>query len=72
MVDKLAGMRRIIFSGGEPMAFKQGIAYSQEVSFDEGRTWRRVDSRRDGDRWQVRIPAGGYASLRAVASDVDG
>jgi hypothetical protein len=47
-----------------------------EVSYDEGATWQRVTVSRDGDRFGVRIPAGGtaggYASLRATATDTAG
>ncbi|MET0236787.1 MAG: S8 family serine peptidase, partial [Kibdelosporangium sp.] len=45
-------------------------AVAVEVSFDEGKTWQRVDVQ--GDR--VDIPAGsaGFASLRATARDSDG
>jgi subtilisin family serine protease len=44
-----------------------------EVSYDEGATWRAATVRPTGDRFEVRIPAGGtaggYASLRATATD---
>lgn len=47
-----------------------------EVSYDDGRTWRTAELRRDGTaRWvaRVRHPAGaGYASLRARATDSRG
>jgi subtilisin family serine protease len=44
-----------------------------DVSYDEGLTWKKVTVKRDGDRFAVTIPAGGaaggYASLRATATD---
>jgi subtilisin family serine protease len=49
---------------------------SAEVSYDEGTTWQKVTVTRTGDRVDVRIPAGGtaggYASLRATATDAEG
>ncbi|WP_461118657.1 S8 family serine peptidase [Saccharothrix stipae] len=45
-----------------------------EVSFDDGATWAAVPVGRDGARWTATVtnPAGGFASLRARASDTEG
>ncbi|MBB4911610.1 S8 family peptidase [Actinophytocola algeriensis] len=45
-----------------------------DVSYDDGKTWRPADVRRDGRRWavSVRHPANGHVSLRSTASDSDG
>ncbi|HEX6361268.1 S8 family serine peptidase [Actinophytocola sp.] len=47
-----------------------------EVSYDDGATWRKATVRTAGDRFEVGIPAGGanggYASLRATATDTAG
>lgn len=45
-----------------------------EVSYDDGRKWRRVVPRRHGGDWLalIRNPDRGFVSLRAVAVDVDG
>ena len=46
------------------------------MSYDEGGTWQRVTVDAQGRRLRVRIPAGGapggYASLRATATDSAG
>jgi subtilisin family serine protease len=47
-----------------------------DVSYDDGATWRHATVTRAGTGWQVRVPgggaAGGYASLRASATDSAG
>lgn len=65
--------------GGLTVATQPGAKASKvrsvtvEVSYDEGTTWRKVAVTPKGDRFDVRIPAGGtaggYASLRASATD---
>jgi subtilisin family serine protease len=68
--------------GGVTVATQPGAKASRtrsvtvEVSYDEGATWRKATVTRSGDRFDVRIPAGGtsggYASLRATAEDSAG
>jgi subtilisin family serine protease len=68
--------------GGLTVATQPGAKASKirsvavEVSYDEGATWRKATVGRKGDRFEVRIPAGGaaggYASLRATATDSAG
>jgi hypothetical protein len=65
--------------GGLTVATQPGARASKirsvtvEVSYDEGVTWKKVAVTPKGDRFDVRIPAGGtaggYASLRATATD---
>ncbi|GAB3444443.1 hypothetical protein GCM10027436_32700 [Actinophytocola sediminis] len=45
-----------------------------DVSYDDGKTWRKADVGRDRDHWKVtaRHPKSGYVSLRSTTSDVDG
>lgn len=47
-----------------------------EVSYDDGATWRRAETSRDGGKWTVRIPPGApgqrFASLRPTAADAAG
>ena len=68
--------------GGLTVANQPGLraptvrSVTVEVSYDEGATWRRATVTPRGDRFDVRIPAGGtaggYASLRARATDTAG
>lgn len=68
--------------GGLTVATQPGAGASRirsvsvEVSYDEGATWQEVTVSRHGDRFDLRIPgggaAGGYASLRATATDAAG
>ncbi|MFC0111940.1 S8 family peptidase [Kibdelosporangium aridum] len=48
--------------------------FTVDVSYDDGGTWQRAHTRRDGDRWTVSVkhPQSGYASLRANVTDKDG
>jgi len=65
--------------GGLTVATQPGAKASKirsvtvEVSYDEGATWKKVAVTPKGDRFDVKIPAGGtaggYASLRATATD---
>jgi hypothetical protein len=52
----------------------QVASLSVDVSYDDGTTWQPAEVRRDHDHWTVTVrhPRNGYASLRAVTSDVDG
>jgi hypothetical protein len=46
-----------------------------EVSYDDGRTWRRTSVRRCGDRWELTVDHprdAGFVSLRSSVSDPDG
>ncbi|TDV44824.1 S8 family serine peptidase [Actinophytocola oryzae] len=66
-------------TGGLTVATQPGVtarevrSVSVEVSYDEGATWRKATVTPRGDRFDVRIPgggtSGGYASLRASATD---
>jgi hypothetical protein len=66
-------------TGGLTVATQPGAKASPvgsvtvDVSYDDGVTWRHATVTRKGTGWQVRIPAGGaaggYASLRATATD---
>jgi subtilisin family serine protease len=68
--------------GGLTVATQPGAHASRirsvavEVSYDEGATWTKVAVTPKGDRFDVKIPAGGaaggYASLRATATDSAG
>jgi hypothetical protein len=68
--------------GGLTVATQPGAKASKirsvavEVSYDEGATWQKVTVTPQSDRLDVRIPAGGtaggYASLRATATDSAG
>jgi subtilisin family serine protease len=68
--------------GGLTVANQPGLhaptvrSVTVEVSYDDGATWRKVAVTPKGDRFDVRIPAGGttggYASLRASAADSAG
>lgn len=68
--------------GGVTVATQPGAGASRirsvavEVSYDDGASWQSVTVTRKGDRFDVRIPAGGtaggYASLRATATDTAG
>ncbi|MFL6120539.1 S8 family serine peptidase, partial [Actinophytocola sp.] len=68
--------------GGLTVASQPGVrapkvrSVTVEVSYDEGATWHRAAVTPKGDRVDVRIPAGGtaggYASLRATATDTAG
>jgi subtilisin family serine protease len=65
--------------GGLTVATQPGATASKirsvtvEVSYDEGATWKKVAVTPKGDRFDVKVPAGGaaggYASLRATAKD---
>ena len=71
-----------VLCGGLTVANQPGLrapavrSVAVEVSYDEGATWRKVTVTPKGDRFDVRIPAGGtaggYASLRATATDTAG
>jgi subtilisin family serine protease len=45
-----------------------------DVSYDDGKTWRKASVGRDGDHWKVTVrhPKSGFVSLRSSTSDVDG
>jgi subtilisin family serine protease len=68
--------------GGLTVANQPGLrapkvrSVAVEVSYDEGVTWRKAAVTPKGDGFEVRIPAGGtaggYASLRASATDSAG
>ena len=68
--------------GGVTVATQPGAKASRtksvtvEVSYDEGQTWKKATVSRTGDHFEVRLPgggpAGGYASLRATATDQAG
>jgi subtilisin family serine protease len=68
--------------GGLTVATQPGVSANRirsvtvEVSYDEGATWRKVPVKQRGDHVDVAIPAGGhaggYASLRASATDSAG
>ena len=68
--------------GGLTVATQPGAKASRirsvtvEVSYDEGVTWKKATVDRSGDRFEVTLPgggtAGGYASLRATATDQGG
>ena len=49
-------------------------ALAVDVSYDDGKTWRKAGVARDGDHWKVTVrhPKSGYVSLRSTTSDVDG
>jgi subtilisin family serine protease len=67
---------------GKPLSSKVTVAHqpgsrqswvrdvSVEISFDEGKTWQRVNVR--GDRLDLPAGPAGFASLRATARDTDG
>jgi hypothetical protein len=67
---------------GKPLSGKVTVAHqpgsrqswvrdvSVEISFDEGKTWQRVNVR--GDRLDLPAGPAGFASLRATARDTDG
>jgi subtilisin family serine protease len=69
-------------AAGKPLSGKVSVAHqpgsrpsrvrdvSVEISFDEGKTWQRVQVR--GDRLELPAGAAGFASLRATAHDSDG
>jgi subtilisin family serine protease len=55
------------------LAAPKGTSLSAEVSFDEGRTWKRVQVSGNAPRYQAGIPAGkGTVSLRVRATDRSG
>ncbi|MBB4905618.1 S8 family serine peptidase [Actinophytocola algeriensis] len=68
--------------GGLTVATQPGTKASRirsltvEVSYDDGQTWKKATVTHNGDRFEVRIPGGGtpggYASLRATATDKAG
>lgn len=45
-----------------------------EISYDDGASWQPVAVRPDGGRWTATVthPAGGFATLRAKATDANG
>ncbi|MFG3706980.1 S8 family serine peptidase [Micromonospora sp. NPDC047670] len=45
-----------------------------DVSYDDGRTWRRVPAIREGGSWRAQVPHGraGFVSLRTCATDTNG
>lgn len=62
----------VTWEKGAPVAKVAKLAV--QVSYDDGKTWRKAPLVRDGKQWlaELKHPASGFVSLRAQAEDSDG
>lgn len=71
---ELTGALRITHQVGAHRSTIRSVGL--EVSYDDGATWHRAETARDGGEWTVRIPPGTpaqkFASLRTTATDAAG